>query len=78
LVDKTIKEEGIDSHYLLAVAYIGMGNFNEAMTELEKAYELKEIFNTGLKVWPDLDPIRNEPRFKALLKKQIWIERHVI
>ena len=69
LLDKTIKEDGIDSHYLLALSYIGLENFNEALTELEKAYELKEIFLTELKVVPALDPLRNEPRFRALLKK---------
>ena len=68
-MSKTTKEDGIDSHYLLALPYVGLGNFNEALTELEKAYEMKEIFMPEIKVFPALDPLRNEPRFKALLKK---------
>ena len=41
LLSKTTKEDGIDSHYLLALPYVRMGNFNEALAELEKAYEMK-------------------------------------
>ena len=69
LLSKTTKEDGIDSHYLLALPYVGLGNFNEALAELEKAYEMKEIFISEIKVFPALDPLRSEPRFKALLKK---------
>ena len=68
-MSKTTKEDGIDSHFLLALSYIGLGNFNDALTELEQAYDMKEIFIIELKVVPELDPLRNEPRFKALLKK---------
>jgi len=49
--------------------YDAAGNINQALTELEQAYEMKEIFISEIKVVPALDPLRNEPRFKALLKK---------
>jgi hypothetical protein len=69
LMEKTIKEDGIDSHYLLALSYLSLGNINQAITEMEQAYEMKEIFIIEMKIFPALDPLRNEPRFKALLKK---------
>ena len=68
-LDKTLKEEGIRSPYWLAIVYIGLENFNEALTQLEKGYETREITMVGIKLSPELDPLRNEPRFKALLKK---------
>jgi hypothetical protein len=46
-----------------------MSNFNEALTLLEKAFDTHELGIIGLKVDPVYDPIRGEPRFKALLKK---------
>jgi hypothetical protein len=55
--------------YCFVLAYIGQENYNEALTQLENVYETRGIIMTGLKVDPELDPIRNEPRFKALLKK---------
>ncbi len=69
LLDKTTKEEKITSHYLLALAYIGLENTNEALAQLEQAYEARDIWMITLKIYPVLDPIRNEPRFKALMKK---------
>jgi hypothetical protein len=36
---------------------------------LERAYELREIWTLGLITNPELDPLRNEPRFKVLMKK---------
>ena len=68
-LDKTLKEEGIRSPYWLAIAYTGLGNFNDALTQLEVGYEIREIGMVGIKLTPELDPLRNEPRFKALLKK---------
>ena len=37
--------------------------------ELEKAYEVRDVWMYNLNVDPVFDPIRNEPRFRALLKK---------
>ncbi len=49
--------------------YIYMSNFDEALTLLEKAFDAHALGIIDLKVDPVYDPIRNEPRFKALLKK---------
>jgi Tfp pilus assembly protein PilF len=69
LLEKALKEERITSPYLLSLAYIGLGDTNKALTQLERAYETRDIFIITLKIDPELDPLRNEPRFKALQKK---------
>jgi len=53
----------------LGLIYIGLKKYDEALTQLERGYTERIINNVGLKINEDYDPIRNEPRFKALLKK---------
>jgi len=53
----------------LAYIYIALKNYNEALNMLESAYNTRAIQLYWVKVDPMLDPIRKDPRFKALLKK---------
>jgi hypothetical protein len=48
---------------------VALGNFDEAMNQLELGYTYRETHMFWIKVDPEFDPIRNDPRFKALLKK---------
>jgi serine/threonine protein kinase len=48
---------------------IGLGEKDRALENLEKAYLENESAMAYLKVWPILDSLRSNPRFKALLKK---------
>lgn len=52
-----------------AVIYTGMGDFEKAMDYLEEAVENKRSAIIFLKVNPIWDPMRKDPRFKALLKR---------
>ena len=56
-----------------ALIIIGHGSkrkdFDKAMIELERAFAVREVLMYYLKVDPAMDPIRSDPRFKALLKK---------
>jgi adenylate cyclase len=54
---------------LVAEFYISQGNIDEALEQLERGFDSHSISMIGLKIDPFLDPIRNEPRFKALMKK---------
>jgi class 3 adenylate cyclase/TolB-like protein/cytochrome c-type biogenesis protein CcmH/NrfG len=54
---------------LVAEFYISQGNIDEALDQLERGFDSHSIMMVGLKIEPFLDPIRNEPRFKALMKK---------
>jgi len=57
------------SHYRNSQVYTALGNINEALNELESGYELRDVHMFWIKVDPAFDPIRNESRFKELLKK---------
>ena len=67
-LEKTIAEYPDQSPYHVAGVYILLDDYNEAFIKLEKAYEMRDLFMYILKVDPTFDTIRNEPRFKALLK----------
>ncbi|MGB8583602.1 MAG: winged helix-turn-helix domain-containing protein [Candidatus Sulfotelmatobacter sp.] len=52
-----------------AIAYIGMGDKEKAIAWLQKAYEWHSSSLTALKVDPTYDPLRNDPRFQALVRR---------
>ena len=51
------------------IAYIGMGNDDQAFAWLEKAYMQHSNAMTTLKVDPLYDPLRSDPRFQNLLSR---------
>jgi len=53
----------------VATILIGLGQLDEALVELAKAAEERSYYVMYWKVDPDLDPLRSDPRFTALLKK---------
>ena len=59
--------------YSLAVIHLSLGDKEEALRLLEKSYEDRAPFDTGLfasiKIDRRLDPLRGEPRFEALARK---------
>lgn len=69
LLKKTLKERSNQLPYRVAQVYIALNDFNEAMTQLELGYEKHDSHMFWIKVDPAFNPIRNEPRFRALLKK---------
>jgi tetratricopeptide (TPR) repeat protein len=50
-------------------AHLGMGNKEEALADLEKAYSERNNILTTLKVEPAFDPLRGDPRFRDLLRR---------
>jgi TolB-like protein/Tfp pilus assembly protein PilF len=57
------------SLYMLGAIYIALGEKDLAFEYLEKAYEERDLDIIYLKIHPMWDDIRNDPRYKALLKK---------
>ena len=57
------------SPYDLAVLYIGLGDKNRALQQLDKAYADRAGWIINLKVEPILDPIRTDPRFAELVRR---------
>ena len=55
--------------YTFAVIYIGLGDKAEALNWLEKHMEARSETANAYAVAPELDELRSEPRFKAMLKR---------
>jgi serine/threonine-protein kinase len=55
--------------YAMVDIYTGLGEKEEAFTWLEKAYEQHCSWLVWLKVDPELDPLRSDPRFQHLLRR---------
>jgi len=69
LFEEAIKKYPHLSHYRNSQVYVALGNFEAAMDQLELGYKNRDVRMFWIKVDPAFDPIRNEPRFKALLQK---------
>jgi tetratricopeptide (TPR) repeat protein len=55
--------------YRLAAVYVATGDKDRAISLLEKSYKQRSNWINWLKVDPAMDPIRQDPRFKALMRK---------
>jgi TolB-like protein/DNA-binding winged helix-turn-helix (wHTH) protein/Flp pilus assembly protein TadD len=51
----------------VALIYVGLGDQDQAMTWLEKAYEAR--FNPSILLRPGFDPLRSDARFQDLLRR---------
>ena len=60
-------------HYIpphnIAVVYLGLGEHDEALAWLEKAYQDHDVRLSFLKVDPKWNPLRSDARFAMLLKR---------
>jgi tetratricopeptide (TPR) repeat protein len=54
---------------MMSFVYCGLGDKDQAMAWLEKAYEVRDPWLTGLKVDPIFDSLRSDPRFVDLLHR---------
>ena len=62
------KKEHVSSFYV-ALVYTCLGQKEQAFECLEKAYEEHDVYLSQLKVFPLLDSLRSDSRYKAMLKK---------
>ena len=63
--DRRIVKENV----MLAYLYISLDDLDAAITQLELAYDNRSPNLLRIKVAPSLDPLRNMPRFKAIIRK---------
>lgn len=49
--------------------YYGLGEIDDAFAWMDRAVDARDHMMTPIKSYPFLDPIRNDPRFAALLRK---------
>ena len=57
------------SPYNYALIYTGLGNKDEALVWLEKAYKERSASMTYLRADPQFDPLRADPRFQDLMRR---------
>ena len=57
------------SPYLFAVVYAGLGDIEQAFAWLGKAYEERSFFLIWFKVEPRFDSLRDDTRYKDLLRR---------
>jgi tetratricopeptide (TPR) repeat protein len=55
--------------YHVAVIYAALGEKDKAFAEFEKAFEEHDYLLHRMNVEPFLDPLRDDPRFKEMLKR---------
>jgi tetratricopeptide (TPR) repeat protein len=60
------------SAYDIAVAFTGLGGYDDAKAWLEKGYAERTHWMALLKVDPRLDPLRSDRRFQALLARMAF------
>ena len=58
----------------VALAYVGLGEKEQAFNWLEKSYEARSTGMVVTKVQPFLDPLRSDPRFQDLLRRMNFPE----
>jgi TolB-like protein/thioredoxin-like negative regulator of GroEL len=68
-VIEQIRKKGDFSPAELAIAYIGLGDKEEAISLLQQAFEQNDLQLQYLRVDPHYDEIRSDPRFQDLLRR---------
>jgi DNA-binding winged helix-turn-helix (wHTH) protein/tetratricopeptide (TPR) repeat protein len=68
-IDRTARDGKYVSPYHRGVIYAGLGDTNQALTELEKAFDENSIWLIWLNVDLQYKALRDEPRFQDLLRK---------
>lgn len=74
LLKEVETQEGV-SAAPIALVYTQLGESEPALQWLERAYENREWFMACLGVWPQLDPLRSDPRFQDLLLRMNFPEQ---
>ena len=71
---KTLAERDPKSLYFLAMHYAETGRADEALAALDRCLELREDRMSWTKDEPRFDAIKNDPRFRALLRRMNIID----
>jgi tetratricopeptide (TPR) repeat protein len=66
---REISKQRYISPYLFAVVYLGLGDKEQTFAWLEKAFQDRSFLLIWLKVEPQFDALRQDPRFQDLLRR---------
>ena len=69
-----MSKEKYVSPWAMAMPYIGLGELDQALDWLDKAYVEGDLLIAWLKVFPEFDPLRSDPRFADLLRRMNYPE----
>jgi hypothetical protein len=72
--DMTSKRPAGFSPSMAAIFFAQLGEKDKAFAELDKAIENREYTVRFLKIEPGFDPLRDDPRFKELLRRMRFPE----
>jgi len=64
-----VAEQQYVAPYLIALAYVGLGDSDSAFAWLERAYNVRDNWLPFVNVEPRWDPVRSDPRFESLLRR---------
>jgi DNA-binding winged helix-turn-helix (wHTH) protein/tetratricopeptide (TPR) repeat protein len=56
-------------HHMSALVYAGLGDADETLDRLERAYEERSHYMPALATVPVFDGVRDDPRFRSLLRR---------
>jgi TolB-like protein/Tfp pilus assembly protein PilF len=65
--DSSLKD--VNNDWVMAKAYVDLGEKNHAFAKLDEAYNKRLSSLCWLKIEPQLDPLRSDPRYQELLEK---------
>ncbi len=74
ILDELISREaeGLAEPMHVAVVHIGLGNYEQAIDWLEKAFAARNSHMLYLKQGAQFDPLRDDPRFVSLIRRMGW------
>ena len=53
----------------IAAVYAALNEKDKAFDWLEKAYNERNRYLADIEIWREFDPLRSDPRYKALVRK---------
>lgn len=65
--DSSLKD--VNNDWVMAKAYVDLGEKNKAFAKLNEAYNKRLSSLCWLKIEPQLDPLRSDPRYEELLQR---------
>ncbi len=74
MIQEVSRKWGVFAPVAIASLYAQMGEKDEAFEWLEKGFEQHDFFMHQLKVEPKADPLRDDPRYKDLLRRMNFPE----
>lgn len=67
-------DSGLISGFNVAAVYLALGEKEKSLYQLEKGFEQRDVWMKELKAWPWFDALRNEQRYKDLMRRMNFPE----